>query len=76
MTYIVAHNKKLKLLPEPTETTGALTEMQVTGKDTELGESQDLGNWFYSMQIIFLKKVFKFVNFWLCWVFVVARAFL
>ena len=53
MTYIAAHNKKLKLLPEPTETTGALTEMQVTGKDTELGDRQDLGNWFYSMQIIF-----------------------
>ena len=50
MTYIVAHNKKLKLLPEPTETTGALTEMQVTGKDTELGDRQDLGNWFYSMR--------------------------
>ena len=38
MTYIVAHNKKLNLLPEPTETTGTLTERRVTGKDTEVGE--------------------------------------
>ena len=53
MTYITAHNKKLKLLPEPTETTGALTKMWITGKDTEVGERQDLGNWFYSVKIVF-----------------------
>ena len=53
MTYIIAHNKKLKLLPEPTETTGTLTKMWVTGKDTEVGERQDLENWFYSMKIVF-----------------------